>query len=257
MKESKNSKLNEIKGIDEIKLNKTKWTRKEYNELIEYLKEISDKKYKEFCEKYTPNIYNFLGIKIPVLRKIAKEIAKGNFNEYLKLTKNDYQEEILIHGFVIRYIKLDYISKLKLIQDFLPDITSWGICDSFCTNFKEIEKSKENKEDFLMFLKECIKTNKEYYIRFSVVMLKVMYLTDEYINEVLNILDNILHEGYYVKMAVAWTLCDCYIKYKEKTMKYLENNKLDKFTYNKALQKIIESNCVDKEAKELIKKMKR
>lgn len=48
-----------------------------------------------------------------------------------------------------------------------------------------------------------------------------------------------------------------FVKYKEKTLKFLQNSKLDNFTYNKALQKIVESYRVDKVTKEEIKKMKR
>lgn len=58
-------------------------------------------------------------------------------------------------------------------------------------------------------------------------------------------------------MAVAWTISIAFVKYKEKTLKFLQNSKLDNFTYNKALQKIVESYRVDKVTKEEIKKMKR
>ena len=42
-----------------------------------------------------------------------------------------------------------------------------------------------------------------------------------------------------------------------KTLPYLRNNSLDDFTYNKALQKIIESNRIDNDTKALIRSMKR
>lgn len=71
------------------------------------------------------------------------------------------------------------------------------------------------------------------------------------------LLDKIKHEGYYVKMAVAWAVSICYVKHPVTTMKYLKNNTLDCFTYNKALQKITESYRVDRETKDLIRGMKR
>lgn len=83
------------------------------------------------------------------------------------------------------------------------------------------------------------------------------YLTDEYINEVFSIFDRVKKEDYYVKMAIAWTLQVAYVKYKERTMKYLKNNKLDDFTYNKAIQKMIESYRISKEEKDILRKMKR
>ena len=83
------------------------------------------------------------------------------------------------------------------------------------------------------------------------------YLTEEYIDRVLEIYGNIKNDEYYVKMAVAWALSFCYIKFPEKTMNLFQKNILDDFTYNKALQKIIESNRVSKQEKDKIRKMKR
>ena len=87
-------------------------------------------------------------------------------------------------------------------------------------------------------------------------MMLNFYIVDDYIDEILHILNNISHEGYYVKMAVAWAISFAYIHYPDKTLKFLENNNLDKFTYNKALQKIIESNRVSKSDKDLMRTMK-
>ena len=72
----------------------------------------------------------------------------------------------------------------------------------------------------------------------------------------LNIFNNIHHEGYYVKMAVAWAISFAYIHFPQKTLEFLKNNNLDKFTYNKSLQKIIESNRVSKDDKDLMRSMK-
>ena len=58
-------------------------------------------------------------------------------------------------------------------------------------------------------------------------------------------------------MANAWLISICYIKYPDKTNKYLRNNNLDDFTYNKAISKICDSYRVDKKDKEILKKLKR
>jgi 3-methyladenine DNA glycosylase AlkD len=237
-----------------LELNNKNWTIQEYDKLIEHLKDIGDEKYKAFHTNLVPELNNMIGIQMPKLRVIAKAISMGNYTEYLDLARNEYYEETMIQGLIIGYVKEDYAATLELIQSFLPNINNWAICDSFCTKFKSVIK---NKNDFLKFLEICIKSENEYYVRFGVIMLKVMYIDKEYIDIVLKILDNISHEGYYVKMAVAWTLCDSFIKFEDKTMDYFNLNKLDNFTYNKALQKIVESTRVGKETKDLIKKMKR
>lgn len=88
-------------------------------------------------------------------------------------------------------------------------------------------------------------------------MLLDFYIEEEYISRVLQLLDSVEREGYYVKMAVAWAISICYVKLPEPTMKYLERNSLDDFTYNKALQKITESYRVDQDTKKMIRSMKR
>lgn len=83
------------------------------------------------------------------------------------------------------------------------------------------------------------------------------YIVPEYIDDVLMQLDRIHHSGYYVKMAAAWNLSVCYVRFPEKTMKYLESNKLDDWTYNKAIQKMIESYRISVEDKEVLRNIKR
>lgn len=79
-----------------------------------------------------------------------------------------------------------------------------------------------------------------------------LFIDDEHIGQLLEEYDAIRHDGYYVKMAVAWALSVCFVKFPEITMQYLKQNALDDFTYNKTLQKIIESYRVDTETKKLI-----
>lgn len=107
------------------------------------------------------------------------------------------------------------------------------------------------------FLQPYLRSDQEYEIRFGVVMLLNFYLNERYIDQVLTALDQISHEAYYVKMAVAWAISMAYVKQPEVTLRYLNQNNLDDFTYNKALQKITESYRVDPESKQMIRSMKR
>ena len=159
----------------------------------------------------------------------------------------------MIEGLTIGYIKTDNESRFNYMKNFIPKINNWGICDSFCNNLKF---TKKNMKEVWEFIRPYSLSSKEFDIRFSVVMMLNFYIVDDYIDEVLHILNNISHEGYYVKTAVAWAISFAYIHYPNKTLKFLENNNLDKFTYNKALQKIIESNRVSKSDKNLMRTMK-
>lgn len=107
------------------------------------------------------------------------------------------------------------------------------------------------------FIQKFLVSDEEYEVRFGVVMISDYFINEIYIDEILNLLDKIKHSGYYVKMSVAWAISVCYTKFPEKTMEYLKNNNLDEFTFNKSLQKILDSLQVDKSDKVVIKNMKR
>ena len=143
---------------------------------------------------------------------------------------------------------------LSIIKNFVPKIDNWAVCDIFCSGLKIVNK---NKETVWNFIQKYLKSKKEFELRFAIVMMLDYFICEKYIDRVLTILDNIKHEAYYVKMAVAWTISVAFVKFKDKTMKYLKKNNLDDWTYNKALQKICESLRVSKETKKIIKAMKR
>ena len=223
-------------------------------DLRDKLFELSDDKFETFHSRLCPNTDNIIGVRLPLLRQLAKEIAKGDWRNFLSNSKEEYYEEILINGLVIAYAKCDVEERLNYIESFVPKIDNWAICDSFCNTLKFVNK---NKEIMWEFIQSYLKSYNEFEIRFAVVIILNYYITEDYIDLVLKTLDNIKHDGYYVKMAVAWAISMCFIKFEEKTMAYLKDNSLDDFTYNKSLQKICESLRIDKNTKELIKSMKR
>ena len=220
----------------------------------EQLLELAEEKYQKFSSALIPHISNVMGVRIPELRKLAQNIAKGDWRAYLEHAEDEYFEEVMLQGMVIGCVEIDIEEKLSYVAAFIPKIDNWSVCDSFCAGLKF---TKMNKEKVWEFLQSYLTSNEEYEIRFGVVMLLDYYIDEDYIIRVLQRLDNPKHEGYYVKMAVAWAISMCYVKLPEPTMAYLKNNTLDNFTYNKALQKITESLRVDQETKKMIRSMKR
>lgn len=221
----------------------------------ERLIELSEEKYRKFSSSLIPNIDNVLGVRLPVLRKLAKEIYKSdNWQDFLNQKQSDYMEEVMLQGMIIGLVKDEPQNILNYIKDFVPKINNWAVCDTFCTGLKFTNTNKALVWDFLQMY---FQSDKEYELRFGIVMLLSYFIEDFYIDKILKILDKVNHEGYYVKMAVAWAVSICYIKFSEKTQKYLHVSNLDNWTYNKSIQKIIESYRIDKQTKELLKKMKR
>lgn len=222
--------------------------------LRDTLYELSDEEYKKFHSGLCPNVNDIIGVRLPKLREIAKNIAKEDVIGFLDTYKCEFYEEKMIYGLAIGYMKSGLETRLKYLDKFVPAIDNWAICDCTCSTYKFTNK---NLEQMWKYLQKYINSQNEFEVRFACIMLMDYYLTDEYIDKVLEIYNNIKLEKYYVQMGVAWAISVAFVKYEEKTKKFLENNLLDKFTYNKALQKLIESNRIDKETKEEIRKMKR
>lgn len=220
------------------------------------LESLAEPDFQKFASKLIPNIESekVLGVRLPNLRKIAKEITKGDWREYLEYAQDDSFEEVLLQGMVIGYAKAEFSEILRYVEAFIPKIDNWSVCDSFCATLK---LPKQYPEEMWKFIVRYLKDDRVYYIRFGVVMLLNYYVDEEHIKEGLYFLEQICHEDYYVKMAVAWAVSVYYIKMPEETMGFLKDNQLDDFTYNKALQKITESLKVDKETKQMIRSMKR
>lgn len=215
---------------------------------------LADEKYRQFSASLIPNINNVVGVRLPELRKLARNIAKSDWRAYLAQADSDYFEEVMLQGMVIGSAKADVEEILHHVAAFVPKIDNWSVCDSFCSGLKIASSHKERTWEFIQ---PYLASDKEYEIRFGVVMLLNYYVDEDYIHQVLERLDRIKHEGYYVKMAVAWAVSICFVKLPDITVDYLRSNSLDDFTYNKALQKITESYRVAPETKALIRSMKR
>lgn len=222
-------------------------------DIREELFELQDKKYQEFHSKLCPNVEDIIGVRIPVLRRLAKQIAKENPKEFLEETPK-YYEERMLQGFVIGYMKAELKEKLGYLDRFVPMIDNWAVCDCCVSTYKFTNKYPK---EMWKYIQKYLSSHREFELRFAIIMIMDYYLTREYIDQVLAIYDSIQNEGYYVKMGVAWALSMAYVKFPEKTMRLLQNNHLDDFTYNKALQKMIESYQIDKETKQRLKEMKR
>ena len=218
------------------------------------LEKQADKKFQKFTAALIPNINNVLGVRTPILRKMAKEFyASGEFTGMFK-TPAKYMEENMLKGIIIGLFKKPAKDVLSYVKDFVPTIDNWAVCDNFCCNLKMTEDNLSLVWDFLQ---PYFKSEKEFEIRFAYVMSLNYYLVDDYIDKVLKLVDAFKDDRYYSKMAVAWLVSICYIKYPDKTEKYLKKSKLDNWTYNKSIQKICESLKVDKQTKERLKMLKR
>ena len=223
-----------------------------YNELLNYLDTIKDIKYQNFSKRVV--VYdNVLGIKLPMLKQISKQISKNDYLGFIKNNKSDLYELTLIEGLIYGYLKIPFDDLIQLLNQYVLKLKSWAQVDSVATSLKIFKK--ETKKGFA-YAKKLIHNKNNFVKRFGIIILLSHFLHDEYIDKVLELVSKIKSDDYYVSMAIAWLMSVSYIKYKEKTLVYLVNIKND-FIYNKTLSKIIESNRVNKNEKEFIRGLKR
>ena len=207
------------------------------SDLRKKLFELSDKKFKEFQKGLVPNSDDIIGVRTPQLRKIAKQISKEDYIEFLDKYKPEYYEEKLIYGLVIGYMKENLNIRIKYLDKFVPTIDNWAVCDGACNTYKF---TNNNLKEMWEYVQKYVDSDKEFEVRFAVIMLMEYYLIDEYIDKFFEIYNNIKLDKYYVQMGIAWGISEAFVKYEEKTRKFLNKCSLDKFTFNKSLQKIIE-----------------
>lgn len=227
-------------------------------EVINELFDLQDLKYREFHSNLCPGTNNIIGIRLPILRKYAKELINMyQLEELLENIGDEYYEEIMLKGILIGISKEKDINKvMNYIEEFITKIDNWAICDTFCAGLKI---TKKYKKEMWQFIQKYIKSNKEFEVRFALVMILDYYIEDEYLEKDLKIFNENKNNKYYVQMAVAWAISLCIIKYYDRTVEFLKSDKckLDKFTFNKSIQKAIESYRISGDEKEVLRSLKK
>lgn len=223
-------------------------------EIIAKLQEKVDLRYREFHSGLCPGVEKILGVRLPEQRKIAREVIQGDWREFLKTTKNEFYEETMVEGLVIASAKMALDERLGYLREFLPKIDNWAVCDSVCASFRL--KDSERAEMW-NFLKDLRGSDEEFNLRFMLVMWLNHFLEDGHIAEILATVGEIKSEKYYVQMAQAWLVAEAFIKYRDQTWQFLQNNQLADSVQNKAIQKIRESYRVSAEDKELVQALRR
>ena len=225
-------------------------------EVKEYLLNNRDLKYKDFSlELNIYHNYKSIGVRIPVIRDYAKHLAKQYSLDYLiSNIDEEYYEEILLKGFIIgSYKNLTYDELIYYIDNHLPKIKDWSMCDTFVASLKI---TKKYQKELWKYINSKLKSKKEFDVRFSLVMLLNYYINDDYKDKIYEIIKNVKLEDYYVKMGNAWLLSYMFINYFDDTINYIKNNKIDSWTLRKGITKAIESYKISDDNKKILAKIR-
>lgn len=225
---------------------------KELN-IKEELLALQDISYADFQAKLTPNIRRdlFIGVRVPELRKLAKRIAEEpETSKFLKNLPHKYYDENMLHGILISEMK-NYEACIEAVDIFLPYVDNWAVCDIMSPKI-----FKKNKEALLEKIKEWSSSEKTYTCRFGIEMLMSHFLDDDFKPKYLEIPLSVNSEEYYVQMMIAWFFATALAKEWDATIKYIEDQRLNTWTHNKAIQKARESRRITPKQKEYLKSLK-
>jgi len=219
------------------------------------LKALAESDYKAFNEKIIPTSYEILGIRMPALKKLAKELsADPDIETYLINAKHTIYEDILLYGLTLGQVKKISLEKtFNYLDPLILKFDNWAHVDTLVSAFKQFKKYPDEVFDHFLPLK---KHEGEFTKRFFVILLMDYYMDEAHIDTTLKHMSEVPQGQYYVDMAIAWALSNGLIKFYDKTLLYLEQKTFSKFVHNKAIQKARESYRISPEIKERLNQMK-
>ncbi len=223
--------------------------------IYEKLQSLSEEKYKNFSLKLLPKNTKLIGVRIPLIKNLARQLIKESIsNKYLQISLEEfiYQEEKMLYSLLIAYSKIDKNEKIKYIKNYVSFIKNWSECDTFCSALKDV---KQAPDFFYNNFYDYHKSLSEYEIRFFYVIALNYFINDKYLPLILDLIKQQKCVGFYDKMAVSWFLATAYNKYPKLIEDFLINENLDDFILKKSISKICDSYQVNKEAKIHLRKL--
>lgn len=227
---------------------------KEYlNVISEELFALQDTEYQVFQSKLMPTIppETVIGVRTPLLRKLAKELAgTPQAEHFLQSLPHRYYEENNLHAFLIEKIR-DYDTALAETERFLPYINNWATCDCFCPKV-----FAKHKEELLIPLRRWLGSDQTYTVRYAMGMLMRYYLDEDFQPEYLAWVAGVHSEEYYLNMMRAWYFATALAKQPDAALPWLTDRRLDVWTHNKTIQKAVESYRIPPEMKQQLRELR-
>lgn len=223
------------------------------DEIKNELFKMQDITYRDFNSKLIPTVdkESMIGVRTPELRKYAKQLAKReDIEEFLHLLPHKYFDENQLHAFILSEIK-DFKSCVDKVNEFLPYVDNWATCDQLSPKV-----FKKNHKDLIAYIKEWLKSDKVYTLRFGIGMLMEHFLDEDFDIMYPETVSNIRSDEYYVNMMIAWYFATALAKRYGSILPFIEKRSLDIWTHNKAIQKAVESYRISTERKTYLKELK-
>ena len=223
------------------------------NKILNDLLSFGDLEYRDFNSKLIPNIEkeNIIGVRVPILRKYAKEIKNTALaTEFLKSLPHKYLEENILHALLLENIKT-YDDTIKALNEFLPFVDNWAVCD-----IMSIKIFKNHTDILPKQLDRWLEDTHPYTIRFAIKMYMTYFLDENFDVSYMTKISEIHSNEYYINMMIAWYFATALAKQYDTTIKFIENKKLPLWVHNKTITKAIESYRITPQQKEYLRTLK-
>lgn len=220
-------------------------------EILEALFALQDESYADFQSKLTPGIprERFIGVRVPELRKLAKQI-KNQAGDFLYTLPHQYYDENLLHGVLISEM-WDFDACVEALDAFLPFVDNWAVCDTMSP--KVLQK---DRQALLRKIRQWTVSSHTYTCRFGILCLMRYFLDKDFCPEYLQIPASIHSEEYYINMMIAWYFATALAKQWDATIPYLQERRLPEWVHRKTIQKARESDRISPEQKEYLRSLK-
>ncbi len=222
-------------------------------EIRQRLFELQDVSYRDFQVKLIPTVEteSMIGVRTPALRKLAREYGRREeIGEFLQDLPHKYFDENQLHAFIISGIK-DFETCIMYVEKFLPYVDNWATCDQMSPTV-----FKKKRQELLPYIREWVKSDRTYTVRFGIGMLMQHYLDEDFDPSYPAMVAGIKSEEYYISMMIAWYFATALAKQYDTILPFIEEKRLDSQTHNRAIQKAIESYRITQEQKAYLKTLK-
>lgn len=215
---------------------------------------LQDVAYGDFQQKLIPTLSReqFIGVRVPALRKLAKELRCSEVAaEFLSSLPHWYYEENMLHALLLEELR-DYDKLLEYLEVFLPHVDNWAVCDTMAMKLLSTQP-----ERMTALIQGWLGSERCYTVRFAIGLLMRYGLDERFTATYLQWVAESCCEEYYVNMMVAWYFATALCKQYAAAVRYLEDALLPRWVHNKTIQKAMESYRITPEQKTYLRSLRR
>ena len=173
-------------------------------------------------------------------------------------------EETVIWGYLINLEKCSLEERLAMLGRYVSVLDNWAVCDSYCAHAKWMARA--DKAALWAFLERWFDSEREFEVRFAVVVSMCYFLNEEWLNKVFERINRLNFgrikskyktvkgkpkvaqqgtvqgaEPYYVRMGVAWLLATALAKFPDATRAFVRSSNLPEDVVKLYIRKARES----------------